>query len=296
MQYIAGQSLDKVLDDVRQEKEGSPTAATDKRTSGQDGPTGPDSRDNPRRAGCRAVDTLKETVTLGLLTGQWSTAPPPDGSHDGNSPPLPNASDATEDADRIPVWAAKRAVAMCTTMGDQSEPAAHQPQTDSRGARGSEPPALGGSSSTLTGRADARYYREVARLGAQVADALAYAHGRGVFHRDIKPPNLLLDPLGNIWITDFGLAKFQDGDDVSQSQDAFGTLRYMAPVRFRGVTSYLRTWCSSPANHRQAAAPSAQADRSPPWPDPRACTAPGSPPTPWSAPPPGVADGPASSG
>ena len=53
-----------------------------------------------------------------------------------------------------------------------------------------------GSTSTLTGKTDDRYYREVARLGAQVADALAYAHKRGVFHRDIKPPNLILDPAG----------------------------------------------------------------------------------------------------
>src|SRR5208337_3802861 len=91
--------------------------------------------------------------------------------------------------------------------------------------------------SSLTGKADIRYYREVARLGAQVADALAYAHKRGVTHRDIKPPNLILDPLGNIWITDFGLAKFEEGDDLSQSHDIAGTLRYMAPERLRGVSN-----------------------------------------------------------
>ena len=92
------------------------------------------------------------------------------------------------------------------------------------------------TTSSLTGKADIRYYREVARLGAQVADALAYAHKRGVLHRDIKPPNLILDPLGNIWVTDFGLAKFEEGDDLSQSQDLVGTLRYMAPERFQGVS------------------------------------------------------------
>ena len=92
------------------------------------------------------------------------------------------------------------------------------------------------TTSSLTGKTDLRYYREVARLGAQVADALAYAHQRGVLHRDIKPPNLILDPLGNIWVTDFGLAKFEEGDDLSQSQDLVGTLRYMAPERFRGVS------------------------------------------------------------
>ena len=98
------------------------------------------------------------------------------------------------------------------------------------------PSAFPGSASSLIGKSEVRYYREVARLGAQVADALAYAHKRGVLHRDIKPPNLILDALGNIWITDFGLAKFEDGDDLSQSHDLVGTLRYMAPERFRGVS------------------------------------------------------------
>ena len=89
---------------------------------------------------------------------------------------------------------------------------------------------------SLTGHGEDRYHREVARLGAQVADALAYAHKRGVLHRDIKPSNLLLDAVGNVWITDFGLAKFEEGEDLSQSQDLVGTLRYMAPERFRGVS------------------------------------------------------------
>ena len=99
-----------------------------------------------------------------------------------------------------------------------------------------EQAALSGSSSSLTAQGEVRYYREIARLGAQVADALAHAHKRGVLHRDIKPSNLILDGLGNIWITDFGLAKFEDGEDLSHSQDLVGTLRFMAPERFRGVS------------------------------------------------------------
>ena len=92
----------------------------------------------------------------------------------------------------------------------------------------------GSSVRSLSVPCEAAYFREVARLGAQVADALDYAHRQGVVHRDIKPSNLLLDARGNLWITDFGLAKLIQGEDVSQSRDLVGTLRYMAPERFRG--------------------------------------------------------------
>ena len=72
-------------------------------------------------------------------------------------------------------------------------------------------------------------------MGLQVAEALAHAHGQGVLHRDIKPSNLLLDAQGCVWVTDFGLAK-QAGCDVTTSGDVVGTLRYMAPERFKGLS------------------------------------------------------------
>ena len=52
-------------------------------------------------------------------------------------------------------------------------------------------------------------------------------------HRDIKPSNLLLDTEGVVWITDFGLAKGDD-EGLTHSGDILGTIRYMAPERFRG--------------------------------------------------------------
>src|SRR5262249_43606782 len=79
------------------------------------------------------------------------------------------------------------------------------------------------------------YYRAVARIGMQVADALAYAHGQRILHRDIKPSNIMLDNQGAVWVTDFGLAK-QEGDDLTQTGGFAGTLRYIAPERFDGVT------------------------------------------------------------
>lgn len=78
----------------------------------------------------------------------------------------------------------------------------------------------------------ASYWRGLARLMAQAADGLAFAHDQGVLHRDIKPANLLLDQHGTLWIADFGLAANLE-DDATRT-DVAGTLRYMAPERFDG--------------------------------------------------------------
>jgi WD40 repeat protein len=75
----------------------------------------------------------------------------------------------------------------------------------------------------------------VARIGLQVARALEYAHSQGVLHRDIKPANLLLDAQGAVWVADFGLAKATGMVTLTGTDDILGTIRYMAPERFRGV-------------------------------------------------------------
>jgi len=81
----------------------------------------------------------------------------------------------------------------------------------------------------------------VARIGTQVAQALAHAHVHGVLHRDIKPSNLILDQDGTIWITDFGLARFEEQASLTSTGDLVGTLRYMSPERLKGQQIDART-------------------------------------------------------
>jgi WD40 repeat protein len=85
----------------------------------------------------------------------------------------------------------------------------------------------------VDGDSGGRHWREIARIGQQVAAALQYAHERGVIHRDIKPSNLLLDGAGIVWVADFGLAKTED-DGLTRTGDVLGTIRYMSPERFTG--------------------------------------------------------------
>jgi len=76
---------------------------------------------------------------------------------------------------------------------------------------------------------------DAARIGQQVADAIAYSHASGVLHRDVKPANILIEEDGTAQVTDFGLAK-NVGTDLTNTRGVSGSMRYMAPERFAGIS------------------------------------------------------------
>jgi tetratricopeptide (TPR) repeat protein len=99
-------------------------------------------------------------------------------------------------------------------------------------------PYVEGSSPSVNGPAaltssslssDGRYFDTAAKMIADVADALDYAHKEGVIHRDIKPSNLLLSPDGRLSINDFGLARMLEEPGMTMTGEFVGTPAYMSP-------------------------------------------------------------------
>ncbi len=232
MQYIPGHGLDVVLDEVRRLRRARGKAAMTGTASLVEAvmariSAGPE----PATAADYAADRSRRAISLGLLTGEYAADPSPD------APAAPSAMAADTD-----LVSAASAIDGMGVTGHTVAPEPHLCEAAQLSTL--EPTVSPGAASTtgdssvssLAGATEQCYHREVARIGAQVADALEYAHRRGVFHRDIKPSNLLLDAVGNVWVTDFGLAKFAEGEDLSQSQEFVGTLRYMAPERFQGIS------------------------------------------------------------
>jgi serine/threonine protein kinase/WD40 repeat protein len=188
MQYIHGQGLDEVLQEVKR-----------------------------LRLGARStLSTPRTMLAEGMLSGQFGSS----STHSGtNSRP----AEAVASLPATQATPFEESGGSGSATGQEPEPAIRE--TPDRGAD---------SHSDLTSQPDAQYFRSVAQLAIQVAEALDYAHQQGVLHRDIKPSNLLLDTSGRVWITDFGLAKVDESDELTHTGDLVGTLRYMAPERLEG--------------------------------------------------------------
>jgi serine/threonine protein kinase/WD40 repeat protein len=150
-----------------------------------------------QESGLEAADKASSTgpaaaLAAEMLSGRWAPAKPgpADPQPTGPHPPAPETP-AAPAAD-----AATRSAATVSTEHSTKKPA---------------------------------FFRTVANLGVQAAEALEHAHALGVVHRDIKPANLLVDTRGNLWITDFGLAHCQSQAGLTMTGDLVGTLRYMSP-------------------------------------------------------------------
>src|SRR5262249_33621437 len=105
------------------------------------------------------------------------------------------------------------------------------PETGAPANAASSRPA---SSSNLLSDPQRPFAKSVAHIGVQVADALEYAAGQGVLHRDVKPSNLLIDVWGTVWLTDFGLAKATGTPGLTASGALFGPPPSLAPERCQG--------------------------------------------------------------
>ena len=237
MPLIRGLGLDAVIAELRRaretgafERSSAPTtvAASPPGSGGDSDPENPSS--DGAASGCHAqngrglpTDAARSTPILGVPPGSALSSRE---EHEGAQPP-----DATTLAASLANGRLGLAATKAETEAPSSDPGATVADGTEAGSA-SEPDlsALSG----LDGLGP-RYWDGVARIGLQTAEALEYAHGQGILHRDVKPSNILIDLEGTAWITDFGLAKaIDDDEDLSGSHDLLGTVRYMAPERFEG--------------------------------------------------------------
>jgi tRNA A-37 threonylcarbamoyl transferase component Bud32 len=199
MQFIQGRGLDEVLDELRRMQGAKPAGGSSRRAG----------------AARTRTDVSAADVARSLLTGDFDHGP-------GGDPGL------TADAPR--------------PAPPGAPGAAGPPGTEAAGRRAGATAASSSSvvlpghtrSGSTARRRKSTYWHSVAQIGVQVAEALEHAHGQGVLHRDIKPSNLPLDLRGTVWVTDFGLAKADDQQNLTHTGDILGTLRYMPPEAFEG--------------------------------------------------------------
>ena len=91
----------------------------------------------------------------------------------------------------------------------------------------------GGSLKDLTRRIGPIPEKRALKILRQIAEALSYAHGKGIIHRDIKPSNILLDANDNVKVMDFGIARMTEGPGITMTGTQMGTLTYMSPEQIQ---------------------------------------------------------------
>jgi len=208
MQFIRGSGLDDVLAELQRLQHGKPTTS-DSTTAVAE-----------LRVSCKDISAA--SVAQSLMTGLFSR------TTDGNNERSANPIDPTVNCRRSSSPAPPRSEA----TGSPDETPTDGPRFDNSSLSSSS--LLLSGSERPAGRKPRTYWQSVAHIGVQVADALEYAHRQGIRHRDIKPSNLLLETTGTVWVTDFGMAKVDDQQNLTQTGDILGTPRYMPPEAFDG--------------------------------------------------------------
>jgi serine/threonine protein kinase/Flp pilus assembly protein TadD len=138
----------------------------------------------------------------------------------------------------------ERIAAGTSTYQSPTEIAALVGVGESASAPKSSGPVTKSNSSRSTSSSRGKlYYRQIATWIADAADALHYAHLRGLIHRDVKPANIVLCRTGRIVVVDFGLVKEAAEESVTMTGSILGTYRYMSPeqVGAKRITVDART-------------------------------------------------------
>lgn len=218
MQLISGQSLSQVLDELRRVRDASQPKAdkTSPTTGAADNTQTPATA---RPAWDPFGSTAEQIGSLAPIKRQQSTEPAATEPHAADDKQTLPFAPATAQANR-PQGQAKLSQATNETIARQGSVTLAFCPSD--------------QTPTVDTIKQSSYFRSVAQLGIQAADALQHAHEYGVVHRDVKPGNLLVDNDGKLWVTDFGLARIQSEMSVTLPGDIIGTLRYMSPEQARG--------------------------------------------------------------